>query len=84
MYHCALFLNSTGLLKWAMFAILEKITRVANDTQSRMFHEYQLLDRLQMAIGQSCCSGDHIAILLVCQVEILHVYDYHFTSAALH
>ena len=46
-----LFLDSTGLLEQSMFAILEKITRVANDTRSRLFREYQLLDRLRLAIA---------------------------------
>ena len=42
-----LFLDSTGLLERSTFAILEKIARVANDTRSRLFHEYRL--RLAMA-----------------------------------
>ena len=49
MQHCTitiLFLDSTGLLKQSSFAILKKIGRVANDTQWRLFHKYQLLDRL--------------------------------------
>ena len=46
-----LFLESTGLLERSTFAILEKITRVANDTQSRSFRDYRLLDRLRMAMA---------------------------------
>ena len=38
-----LFLASTGLLERSTFVILEKITRVANDTRSRSFREYRLL-----------------------------------------
>ena len=43
-----LFLDSTGLLERSTFAILEKITRVANDTRSS---EYRLLDRLRLAMA---------------------------------
>ena len=46
-----LFLDSTGLLERSTFAILEKIARVANDTRSRLFREYQLLDRLQLGMA---------------------------------
>ena len=46
-----LFLDSTGLLERSMFAILEKIAKVANDTQSRSFCKYRLLDRLQLAMA---------------------------------
>ena len=46
-----LFFDSTDLLEWSTFAILEKIARVANDTWSWSFREYQLLDRLQLAMG---------------------------------
>ena len=46
-----LFLDSIGLLEQSTFAILEKIARVANDTRSRSFREYQLLDRLQLAMA---------------------------------
>ena len=46
-----LFLDSTGLLERLAFAILEKIARVANDTLSRLFCEYQLLNRLQLAMA---------------------------------
>ena len=46
-----LFLDSTGLLERSTFAILEKIARVANDTQSRSFRDYRLLDRLQLAMA---------------------------------
>ena len=46
-----LFLNCTDLLERSTFAILEKIARVANDTRSRLFHEYQLLDRLRIAMA---------------------------------
>ena len=46
-----LFLDSTGLLEQSTFVILEKIARVANDTQSRLFCEYRLLDRLQLAMA---------------------------------
>ena len=49
--HTALFLDSTGLLERSTFAILEKIARVANDTRSRSFHEYRLLDRLRLAMA---------------------------------
>ena len=45
------FLNSTGLLKRSKFAILEKIATVANDTRSRSFHEYRLLDRVRLAMA---------------------------------
>ena len=41
-----LFLDSTGLLERSTFVILEKIARVANNTRSRSFHEYQLFNRL--------------------------------------
>ena len=44
--HTTLFLDSTGLLKRSMFAILKKIARVANNTQSKSFHKYRFLDRL--------------------------------------
>ena len=40
-----------------MFAILEKITIVANNTQSRLFREYQLLHRLQLAMA------NHVAVV---------------------
>ena len=33
------------------FSILETIAGVANDTQSRSFLEYRLLDRLQLAMA---------------------------------
>ena len=46
----ALFLNSTGLLEQSTLAILEKIARVPNDTRSRLFQQYQLLDRLRVAM----------------------------------
>ena len=46
-----LFLDSTGLLEQSAFAILEKIARVANDTLSRSFCEYQMLNRLRLAIA---------------------------------
>ena len=36
-----------------MFAILEKIARVANDTRSRSFRDYRLFDRLQLAMANS-------------------------------
>ena len=36
-------LESTGLLEQSMFVILEKITRVANDTRSGSFYELQWL-----------------------------------------
>ena len=49
--HTTLFLNSTGLLEQSAFAILEKITRVANDTLSSSFYEYQLLNRLRLAMA---------------------------------
>ena len=58
-----LFLDSTGLLKQSMFAILKKIGSVANDTRSRSFCEYQLLNRLQLAIAN-----------LVTMVDILPFY----------
>ena len=45
------FLNSTGLLESSTFTILEKITGVASDTQSRSLHKYQLLNRLQLAMA---------------------------------
>ena len=35
-----LLVGSTGLVEQSTFAILEKITIVANDTQSRSFHKY--------------------------------------------
>ena len=44
-------LDSTGLLERSTFAILEKIARVANDTLSSSFREYQLLDRLRFAMA---------------------------------
>ena len=46
-----LFLDSTDLLEQSTFAILEKIARVANDTRSRSFHEYRLLNRLRLAMA---------------------------------
>ena len=46
-----LFLDSTGLLERSTFAILEKIARVANDTRSRAFREYRLLNRLRLAMA---------------------------------
>ena len=46
-----LFLDSTGLLERSTFTILEKIARVANDTRSRWFREYRLLDRLLLAMA---------------------------------
>ena len=46
-----LFLDSTGLLEQSTFAILEKIARVANKTQSRSFRKYRLLDRLRLAMA---------------------------------
>ena len=46
-----LFLDSNDLLERSTFAILEKIARVANDTRLRSFHEYQLLDRLRLAMA---------------------------------
>ena len=46
-----LLLDSTGLLERLTFVILEKIARVANDTRSRSFREYRLLDRLQLAMA---------------------------------
>ena len=46
-----LFLDSTGLLERSTFLILEKIARVANDTRSRSFREYRLLDRLRLAMA---------------------------------
>ena len=46
-----LFLESTGLLERSTFAILEKIARVANDTRSRSFRDYRLLDRLRLAMA---------------------------------
>ena len=49
--HTTLFITSTGLLERSTFAIVEKIARVANDTQSRSFQEYRLLDRLQLAMA---------------------------------
>ena len=54
MQHCTrttLFLDSTGLLERSTFVILEKIARVANDTQLRSFCEYRLLDRLRLAMA---------------------------------
>ena len=42
----SLFIDPTGLLERSMFAILEKVIRVVNDTLSRLFHEYRLLDKL--------------------------------------
>ena len=45
------FLDSTGLLERSTFAILENIARVANDTRSRLFCEYRLLDRLRLAMA---------------------------------
>ena len=47
----ALFVDSTGLLERSVFAILEKITRVANDTLSRSFCEYRFLNRLRLAMA---------------------------------
>ena len=41
--HTILFLNSTGVLERSKFVILEKIARVVNDTWSRSFREYWLL-----------------------------------------
>ena len=75
-----LFLNSTGLVEQSAFTILEKIATVANDTQSRSFHEYQLLDRIVMGHGQSCCNDGHVAILLDCPIEMLSVSGYSDTS----
>ena len=46
-----LFLESTGLLERSTFAILEKIARVVNDTRSRSFRDYRLLDRLRLAMA---------------------------------
>ena len=46
-----LFLDSTGLLEQPTFAIPEKIARVANDTRSRSFRDYQLLNRLRLAVA---------------------------------
>ena len=46
-----LFLESTGLLERSTFAILEKIATVANDTRSRSFRDYRLLDRLRLAMA---------------------------------
>ena len=46
-----LFLDSADLLERSTFAILEKIAIVANDTQSRSFREYRLLDRLRLAMA---------------------------------
>ena len=46
-----LFLDSTSLLKRSAFAILEKIARVVNDTLSRSFCEYRLLNRLRLAMA---------------------------------
>ena len=68
-----LFLDSTGLLERSTFAILEKITRVANDTRSRLFHEYRLLDRLQLAMANCVVMEGHISMLLDCPIEILSV-----------
>ena len=45
------FLDSTGLLERSTFVILEKIARVANNSWSRSFHEYRLLDRLRLAMA---------------------------------
>ena len=57
-----------------MFVILEKIARLANDTQSRFFLRYRLLNRLQL-IGHHhlSCDRGHITILLDHKIEILHV-----------
>ena len=46
-----LFLESNDLLERSTFAILEKIARVANDTRSRSFCDYRLLDRLRLAMA---------------------------------
>ena len=46
-----LFLDSTGLLERSTFLILEKIARVANDTRSRSFRDYRLLNRLRLAMA---------------------------------
>ena len=46
-----LFLDSTGQLERSIFSILDKIARVANDTRSRSFREYRLLDRLRLAMA---------------------------------
>ena len=46
-----LFLDSIGLLERSTFAIVEKITGVVNDAQSKSFHEYQLLDRLRLEMA---------------------------------
>ena len=63
-----------------MFAILEKITRVSNVTQLRSFHKYRLVDRIAIGHGQSCCNDGHVAILLDCPFEILHVSGYNDIS----
>ena len=44
--YTTLFLDSTDLLEQSTFEILEKIARVANDTQLRSFHDNRLLNRL--------------------------------------
>ena len=46
-----LFLDSTGLFERSTFAILKKIARVANGTRSRLFCDYQLLDRLRLTMA---------------------------------
>ena len=46
-----LFLESTGLVERSAFVILEKIARVPNDTRSRLFRDYRLLDRLRLAMA---------------------------------
>ena len=45
------FCHSTGIFQQSMLAILEKIARATNDTQSRSFCKYRLLDRLQFAMA---------------------------------
>ena len=81
--HATLFLDSTGLLERSTFAILDKIARVANDTWSRLFCKYWLLDSpIAIGHGQSYCNGGHVAILLDCPIEILRVSDYSDTSCA--
>ena len=69
-----LFLDSTGLLERSTFAILEKVARVANDTRSRLFREYRLLDKLRLV------TANRVAILLDCLIEILCVSGYSDTS----
>ena len=66
-----LFLKSNGLLKQSTFVILEKITRVANNTWYIEIVLWVLMTwKIVIGHGLSCCNGGHIAIFLDCRIEI--------------